>query len=165
MKKLLIVSALVCSFGSFSVDAARNTEVFEYEKSSRLGFNAFNAESFENAFKHLDQAAKLGNKVAQYTLALLYLEGKGTTQDYAHAYIWLNVAAEVNEKTWRNLRDQIKSALTTEQKKSLQPHIDSYMSQYGAKAQDISCTKKARIGSHRRHMSCIKNLDVGSTRL
>jgi TPR repeat protein len=165
MKKLLIVSALVCSFGSFSVDAARNTEVFEYEKASKLGFNAFNAESFESAVEHLGKASKLGNKVAQYSLALLYLEGKGTSQDYAQAYIWLNVAAEANEKKWRKLRDQIKGALSTEQKKSLQPHIDSYMTKYGAKAQDISCKKKARIGTHRRQMSCVKNLDVGTTRL
>lgn len=165
MKKLILISAIVCGLGSLNVDAARNTEVFDYQKSSKLGFNAFYAENYEKAFKHLEEAAKLGNKEAQYSLALLYLEGQGTQQDYAQAYIWLNVASEVNEKSWRSLRDKIHNALSTEQKDSLKPHVDSYLSQYGAEAQDVSCEKTARTGTRKKFMRCIKNLDIGSTRL
>jgi len=165
MKKLIITSVIVCWFISLSANAAKNTEVFDYDKSSRLGFNALTVKSYDKAFEHLEKASKLGNKAAQYSLALLYLEGKGTSQDYGQAYVWLNVASEVKEKTWRKLRDKLHNALTTKQINMLKPLVDSYMTKYGADAQDISCEKSAATGSRRKIMTCTKNLDSSSPRL
>ncbi len=165
MKKLIIASVIVCCFFSINVNAAKNTEVFDYDKSSRIGFNALTAKSYDKAFKHLEKASKLGNKGAQYSLALLYLEGKGTAQDYGQAYIWLNVATEVKEKTWRELRDKLHNAFNSKQINILKPLVDNYIDKYGADAQDISCAKSAPTGSRRKIMRCVKTLDPDSPRL
>jgi TPR repeat protein len=42
-------------------------------------------------------------KKAQFSLVLLYKEVKGEKQDYAQAYLWLNVAAEAKESKWRQM--------------------------------------------------------------
>jgi len=165
MKKMIITSAIVCCLFSLGASAAKNTEVFDYDKSSRLGFNALTAKSYEKAFEHLEKASMLGNKGAQYSLALLYLEGKGTSQNYGQAYVWLNVASEVKEKSWRELRDKLHNAFNTKQINMLKPLVDSYMTKYGSDAQDISCEKTAPTGSRRKVMRCVKTLDPLSTRL
>ncbi|MGB0495818.1 MAG: tetratricopeptide repeat protein [Kangiellaceae bacterium] len=165
MNKIIICSALVFSFIVFNADAAKNTEVYDYDRASDLGNTAFKNKNYDNAFKHLDKASKLGNKAAQYSLALMYMGGLGVKQDYSQAYLWLNVAAEAKESKWRKLRDKIHSALSKEQRAALAPHVESYIEKYGAKTQEISCRKKAALGSNRKFMICTKHLDSGTMRL
>lgn len=50
--------------------------------------------SDENAFKWYERAANLGDKVAQYKLAMQYLEGVGVLHDDDMALAWMHRSAE-----------------------------------------------------------------------
>ena len=99
MKKLFIILAVILSLTAGSAEAAKTAEVLEFEQTSELSFSALRRDDYDAAFKHLNKASKLGNKVSQFNLALLYMEGLGVKQDYAQAYLWLNVAVEAKEKS------------------------------------------------------------------
>jgi len=156
MKKLFIILAVILSLTAGSAEAAKTAEVLEFEQTSELSISALRREDYDAAFKHLNKAAKLGNKVSQFNLALLYMEGLGVKQDYAQAYLWLNVAVEAKEKSWRKVRDQIHSALSKEQITALTPFVNDYIKKYGARAQGVNCSKKPSIGTKIKAMQCTK---------
>lgn len=161
MKKLLLIAAMTCGLNSLSASAATTPEVEDFNRASELSNSAVQSKNYDRAFGYLDTASKLGNKVSQYTLALLYMEGLGVKQDYTQAYLWLNVASEVNEKRWRKVRDQLHNALSEEQITSLKPLVDEYIEKYGSKAQEVSCYKRAAIGTNRKLMQCSKRRTPG----
>ncbi len=161
MKIIILVLAIVSSLGSVIICAATTNEVHDFERASEKGNISLRNKNYDNAFIHLEKASKLGNKVSQYTLALLYMEGLGVKQDYTKAYLWLNVAAEVRQKSWLKLRDTIQTALTEEQILALKPHVDEYIKKYGSETQEVSCYKRAATGSNRKLMRCTKYLTPG----
>ena len=165
MHKSILILVIAFSLSALNVNAAKNTEVFDYDRASELGFSAFHSKSYDTAFKHLNKASKLGNKEAQYTVAILYIGGLGVEKDYTQAYLWLNVAAEARHKKWRELRDKVHNALSTEQREALSPMVKDYMNKYGAKAQEVNCYKRAATGSNIKIMRCIKHLDSEAIRL
>jgi TPR repeat protein len=161
VKKLFLLAATTFSLCSMTANAATTFEVAEFNRATELSSSAVRVKNYDRAVEHLDLASKLGNKVSQFTLALLYMEGLGVDQDYTQAYLWLNVAAEVNEKKWRIVRDQIHSALTDEQVVALAPLVADYIAKYGAKAQEVSCYRRSATGSNRKLMQCTKYLTPG----
>lgn len=57
------------------------------------GMNSY-AQDYEQAAKWMRKAAEQGNMKAQYSLALMYEDGKGVVQDYKEAGKWYLKAAE-----------------------------------------------------------------------
>lgn len=159
MKKIFLLSVIICSLSAINADAATSYDVQEFNRESQLGLDAISSKNYEKAFKHLDKAAKLGNKMAQFSLALLYIEGFGVEKDYTKAYLWLNVAAEAKEKKWREMRDKVHNVLTVEQQIALEPRVSKYIEKYGAETQEVSCYRRKITGSNRKLMSCSKLLD------
>jgi TPR repeat protein len=156
MKRLIFSSALLLSAFSFSAHAATSFEVEEFNRASIDAMDALQSKNYDRAYENLNIASKLGNKISQFALALMYLQGLGVEQDVTQAYLWLNVAAEGKERKWRDVRDQIKSSLSEEQKAALQPMIDEYIAKYGEDAQEVSCYKRAEMGTNRKLMQCSK---------
>ena len=161
MKKSLLIAAITCSLGALTANAATTFEVEEFNRASELSSSAIQSKNYDRAFEYLETASKLGNKISQFTLALLYMEGLGVKQDYTQAYLWLNVASEVNEKKWQKVRDQLHNALSKEQVAALTPLVDEYIEKYGAKAQEVSCYKRAATGTNRKLMQCTKHRTPG----
>lgn len=155
----ILISLVALGICSLNVNAANNMDVDDFIKYSDLGHTAIKNKNYDKAFEYLNKASKLGNKVSQYSLAVLYMQGYGVQQDYTQAYLWLNVASEVNDKKWRNLRDKIHNSLSMEQKAALKPHVKNYIETYGSETQDVSCYKRAATGSNRKMMTCTKRLD------
>ena len=58
-----------------------------------LGLSLEDVLDEEKAFYLLEKAANQGNFLAQYQLALMYLEGKGVDQDEEQAFYWMSKAA------------------------------------------------------------------------
>jgi TPR repeat protein len=156
VKKLLIIAAMTFGLSAQSANAATSFEVDEYNRVTLLSAAAVKGKDYDKAFPLLDEAAKLGNKISQFTLALLYMEGLGVTQDYGQAYLWLNVAAEHNEKRWRKVRNQLHNSLSEEQTAALKPLVAEHIEKYGEKAQEVSCYKRAATGSNRKQLQCSK---------
>lgn len=145
--------------------AAKSIDVYHFQNEFEDGIKAIKSEKFDKAFQHIERSSKLGNKLAQYELALLYAQGLGTKQDFLQAYIWLNVASEVKEKRWNELLDKISKLFTNEQKATFQPLVNEYISNYGEKSQEVICRPRATIGSNVKYMFCEKLLDSGQVRI
>lgn len=161
MKKLFIIVAITLSLSALTAKAATTSEVQEFNRATELANSAIQSKNYDSAYKYLDDASKLGNKMSQFTLALLYMEGLGVETNYSQAYLWLNVASETNEKKWREVRDQIRSTLSEEQIAAFAPLVDEYIEKYGEEAQEVNCYKRAITGSNRKVMQCIKYLTPG----
>ncbi len=58
----------------------------------RLGSSYYKKRNYAKAFKWFSKAAKKQHPVAQYYLALMYKEGKGTRRDPGYALLWANRA-------------------------------------------------------------------------
>jgi TPR repeat protein len=160
VKKLLLIAAICSTLSYQAAHAADSFEVDKFNRATKFGAAAIRNKDYDNAFEHLDEASKLGDKVSQFALALLYMDGLGVEQNYAQAYLWLNVAAEVKEKRWRKVRDQLHNSLSKEQVAALKPLVSEYIKKYGAETQEISCSKRAQFNSHRKQMECSKNLTL-----
>lgn len=161
MKKLFLITAISFSLSSMTANAATTHEVEQFNRATELSSSAVQSKNYDRAFGYLETASKLGNKISQFTLALLYMEGLGVKQDYTEAYLWLNVASEVKENRWRKVRDQIHDSLSAEQIAALKPLVDEYIEKYGAKTQQVSCYKRKAVGTNRKLMSCTKRLTPG----
>lgn len=61
-------------------------------------------QSFKQAVLYYREAAEHGNAWAQNNLGLMYLNGRGVTQDYVEAHKWFNIAAA--KSTDKELRDK-----------------------------------------------------------
>ena len=59
-----------------------------------VGIRAAQAGDFDTALRELRPLAKQGHAGAQYNLGVMYLHGKGVSQDYAAALKWYRLAAE-----------------------------------------------------------------------
>jgi TPR repeat protein len=147
---------MTLSLLSVKANSATTSEVEKFNRATEFANAAVRSKDYDRAFPYLDEAAKLGNKISQFTLALLYMEGLGVEQDFTKAYFWLNVASEVNEKSWRKVRDEIKSSLSKEQLALLAPLVAEYIAKYGEEAQEVSCYKRAATGTNRKLMQCTK---------
>jgi TPR repeat protein len=156
INKLVISLTIVLLLYIEPADADNTSEIWVFEQALNVGMSALRRQDYEAAFEQLEKAAKLGNKVAQYNLALLYMDGSGVSQDYAQAYLWLNVAAEAREKTWRRLLEQLHNSLSQDQIAALTPHVNSHLEKYGARAQGVNCGKRPSIGTKIAVMQCTK---------
>lgn len=76
--------------------ALRKKEIDDFQASPafELGCAAYAAKEFEKAREELTKAAELGHRVAQFRLAMMFLEGIGGNADYHLAYNWFHRAAE-----------------------------------------------------------------------
>ncbi len=61
------------------------------------------------------KAAEQGEAPAQYLLGAMYRFGKGVPQDYAKAYMWLNLVAAAGSEGALTLRDSVLENMTPEQ--------------------------------------------------
>lgn len=166
MNKLVKASLLVLVLiPSTEIFAAKSIDVFHFQNEFESGIKALKSEKFDKAFGHIERSSKLGNKSAQYELALLYAKGQGTKQDLLQAYLWLSVATEVKERRWNELMDKISQLFTKEQKQSFQPYVDEYIEKYGKKSQEVICKPQANMGSNIKYMFCEKLLDSGQVRI
>ncbi|QIN36836.1 SEL1-like repeat protein [Legionella longbeachae] len=80
-----------------------------------------NQKDFVNAFNCYKQAAIMGNATAQRNLAIDYLNGHGTIQDYHESYAWISVAIaqglSKNQDGAEKIRDWLTYNLIAQDKK------------------------------------------------
>jgi TPR repeat protein len=66
----------------------------EAEPSFSRGIEAYEQKNFQLAIRELTAAAELGHRLAQFKLALMYLDGVGGSTNHKLAYHWFHRAAE-----------------------------------------------------------------------
>jgi TPR repeat protein len=71
--------------------------------------------NFEKAFQWYEDAAKQGYPYAQYSLALMYFNGQGVSQDDVAACAWMSLAANQGDKVAVDQLKAIKCRMSKEQ--------------------------------------------------
>ena len=79
------------------------------------GEAAFEAGNYWQARQEVDGPAKAGDPRAQYLLGRMYMEGRGVTQDYIEAHMWLNLATTGGVANARGYRDDLATRMTSQQ--------------------------------------------------
>ncbi len=165
MRNILYSLGVIAFVISLKGYAARSIDVYDYSAELIWANQSIQAENYHKAFKHLEKAAQLGNKTAQYRLSLLYLNGQGIEKNFIKAYLWSSVAAEAKNKNWKKLHKTLTDTLTPKQLQQITPLVKEYILLYGMETQEISCHKEAKIGSKIKQLVCNKRLDPGESLL
>ncbi len=76
------------------------------------GFVPYERGAWETTFQELQLLAERGDVLAQVRLGLLYYIGRGVSQDYATAYMWLDLAAAQGKEIARKHRELIAKKMT-----------------------------------------------------
>ncbi|MBH0078743.1 sel1 repeat family protein [Pseudoalteromonas sp. NZS11] len=109
------------------------------KKNEYNGIKAYRKGEFEAAFNYLKEPAGLGYKSAQYTLAFMFLKGQYLEQSTKLGMGWLGVAKEAGVENWSAQYDAFYSAATTQQKQLIDETVALYITQFGVKAQNMTC--------------------------
>jgi TPR repeat protein len=72
-------------------------------------------QNFESAYEWFEKAAQQNHAESQYRLGIMYRSGHAVPLDKARAYFWFNLAAAQGHERAAEARDNLLSALTSEQ--------------------------------------------------
>ena len=86
MKRLGIISAAIISMVVLATSA--------FAQDLNKGVDAYNAGDYATALQEWRPLAEQGHVTAQFSLGVMYLNGKGVPQDYSEAVKWYQLAAE-----------------------------------------------------------------------
>ncbi|MEL0648368.1 sel1 repeat family protein [Pseudoalteromonas agarivorans] len=143
MARCLLVTAilavsLLSGCGSTPVNLYSDNTMKKKEYS---GIKAYKKGLYEQAFDDLKEPAALGYKSAQYTLAFMFLKGQYLEQSTKLGMGWLGVAKEAGVENWSAQYDAFYSAATTQQKQQIDETVALYITQFGVKAQNMTCRR------------------------
>lgn len=71
------------------------------------GIKSYDRGRKEYAMQKFLSAATWGNKDAQYTIAVMYVEGDGVAVDYPRAHAWMSLAATQDNENRRDTRNRL----------------------------------------------------------
>jgi TPR repeat protein len=148
-RKLVFITCIIFSLPAIAEELATALSAYEqgdyqiaYEKFTQLAkqnnaeaqynlaFMYFGGEGItqddEKAAYWFKQAAKLAHAGAQDKLAYLYLHGRGLIADRIQAYAWYRVAAENGIFLAKNISENLKKGMNTEER----IHADLLSSEY-----------------------------------
>lgn len=128
----------------------------EYMNSVEASFRAYQRKELEAAFEHMSKAARWGDKHAQYMLALMYVFGDGTSIDFVTGLAWLEVANEAPNRKWRRDLDTMRKEATPEEQQEASNLAARLIGYYGMEANEITCNRRAEIGSNVKETRCTK---------
>lgn len=96
-------------------------------------FKAYDSEQYQVAFDEFRSLAEIGNKVGQYNLGHMYLEGKGVPQDFVKAYAWIKLSDEGENKE-QKLLAEIRSKVKDERHYLIEQYYTGIYDQYSSDA-------------------------------
>ena len=79
------------------------------------GSIAYDSGDYATALSEWKPLAEQGNASAQYSLGLMYKEGRGVIQDNVYAHMWFNIAASSGGKLAVENRDIVAKEMTPSQ--------------------------------------------------
>lgn len=163
MKKIIFAATLVATSAltvlpvHAAVYSQDNVSKRDYEELIKDGLRALKIDDYGEALELLTKGAKMGNKLAQYYLATMYIQGQGMEEpNYEQGWLWLNVALEQTNAQWKRTFNSVDSALPEDFKTSMAPLVEEHIALYGAEAQDLQCKKRRETGSNIKNTICEK---------
>ena len=155
--KFLIAFVLACvsTVSTAQVQGTNQLYLNALANKERTGIKYYQREEFDRAFELLNEAAQGGFKQSQYLLGLMYLKGEHVEQSLGTGLAWLGVANEMDMKGWQQQYDDIYARLNEAQQAFIDGQVAEYIEKYGMDALEISCEKRARLGSRKIEIECL----------
>ncbi|MEM7706235.1 MAG: hypothetical protein AAF358_11820 [Pseudomonadota bacterium] len=100
-------------------------------KSLGRGAHALKKGFPEDAVKNFQQAARYGNKDAQFTLGMMYVRGLGVEMDWAHGSAWLELAASHGNPEAIEANKQVREQLKPEEVRKAQQWTEKLAPEFG----------------------------------
>jgi TPR repeat protein len=79
------------------------------------GVAAYDSGNYANALRIFRLMANLGDARGQFSLGVIYNNGRGVKQDYVRAYMWLSLAAAQGDQTAAEYLDIVVKDMTPAQ--------------------------------------------------
>lgn len=134
--KLTVLTLLIAQASYAQMNALHALETFKQEAD-----NAYSSGHYKNAFNMYQKLSYVGDKFAQFRLAVMYAEGQSIAADPVAAYAWSHVAAENSQPQYRQFNRAIKATLDAQQLAAAQNLADDLLSRYGVFANAIAASK------------------------
>ncbi|SEL34821.1 hypothetical protein SAMN05216262_109112 [Colwellia chukchiensis] len=151
----LLMVLLATSFFSHSM-SDKLMEIEDYNKELKAAIRLYKENNYDKALPQLELFAKRGDKMSQYIVGTMYLNGQGTPQDLAKSYAWLTVANEQKSKAWLLPLKMLEEKLPADYLKTLNVEGEKYVTLYGAKSQRLKCKNERELGSKQPIHRCKK---------
>lgn len=110
------------------------------------GLDALDDNLPEAAFKAFQHASRYADKASQAAVAEMLWQGRGTAQDRALAYAWMDLAAERGYQTFIGLREYYWNALTDDERARALEVGTTIYAEYGDAVAKPRIEKKLRQG-------------------
>ena len=120
---------------------------------------------YDQAFEKLSTAARWGDKLSQFLLAVSYLQGLGTDIDNVVGTAWLTVAAESENRRWEDFLRQVESAISAQESAAANELAQRLIGFYGMRAMDVNCRRIGSASSRLRHVRCTKRPGISGHRV
>jgi hypothetical protein len=142
---------------NLSIGGSGMNAVQALRQSQMLADDAYADQDFKLAYIRYQTLAEIGDKFAQFRLAVMFEEGQFVDQDMVEAYAWSYLAAENGRAEYTSYHSNIKSHLSSDQLTSARQRAGDLITKFGlyrqaAEAEDLlvqtlrSCTG-SRVGN------------------
>lgn len=105
---------------------------------------AFDSERYDRARREYRELAKLGDKYAQYRLAVIYEQGLGVPIDLIEAYAWSYVATESERSEYKEYHRSIRGQLNGRQLEAARELAGDRIGELGTYTVAINARKEIR---------------------
>ena len=99
--------------------------------------DAYADQSYKTAYRRYMKLAEVGDKFAQFRLAVMYEEGQHVEQDMIAAYAWSYLAAENRRKEYLSYHASIKAKLKPDQLEAARQRAGDLVAKYGLYRQAV----------------------------
>lgn len=137
MKYILAIYLLLFYQALFAdMNAVHALEVFKHDADE-----AYITGHYQNAFNMYRKLATIGDKFAQFRLAVMYAEGLSVDADPVLAYAWSHVAAENDQVQYRQFDSAIEASLDEKELVAAHDLAEDLLSRYGVFANAVAAKK------------------------
>lgn len=103
--------------------------------------NAYASGKYHNAFIMYQRLATVGDKFAQYRLAIMHAQGQSVSKDATAAYAWAKLAAANGQPEFVRLQQEIQAGLGADQLILAEHQAEQLQSRYGVFANASAARK------------------------
>lgn len=163
---ILIAAALAlgtAGAAAASIDKSRFMRMTqsEYDLMVRDGHDAWQRSNDVSAQRNFLKSACAGDKDSQFALGTMYLTGEGAPADGLKAYAWYSLAAEIDDKRYRDAFAKVSELVPEQYREVAAAEGERLRQSYGLDATGQRCKMDAQVGTRIQRRVCRPEITGG----
>jgi hypothetical protein len=135
----------------------------DLDEELKEGIEYYQTDKFAEAYTIFSELSQWGIKEAQAVLGGMFIQGQYVDRSTEVGLAWLGVAKEARtQKSASKMYNHVYKQLNTQQQTYIDGVVGNYIDKYGAKAQNIHCSRRTYAGSNIPKTSCKKRANSNS---